>query len=410
MIQVFSFLFRQRGGAAGRKGALQAANFLRAMSLLLAFGIAFGGVQAALVQTALAQTAPDALDTSTPVYFNPDGGSYFHADPQCSTVNKKYRPLATISLADIFTPTYASLDPCKRCAASFAGVLEAMEKQSLMTPVTLSIPREGAQPADAPPLSAECAVLYDLTNSRILYEKNAAQRCEPASLTKLLTVLTAYANDGSAIEYTVGDEIEMIGSNSSVAYLRKKNVLSFQSLVDAVMLASGNDAAYTLAVNLAREEAGNKRMENEEALTAFADLMNDTAKTLGCTDSHFVSVDGYPSPEHYTTAYDMLRIAITAANTPLTAKSAARTRAYHVFISGREAIWETTNLLLKSNSEYYYPYATGLKTGSTGEGFSLAASAEKDGTRLIAIIINARGEAERFQEAAALFEYGFQGR
>ena len=409
MIQMFSSLFVKQGEAAvqgnrriqraGRKGHMRAAAFL------LAMGIALGGLGG---ETALALTAEAQPDMSTPVYFNPDGGSYFHGDPQCSTVNKKYRPLAAITLADILSPPYASLDPCKRCAASFAAILEVMEKQNLMKPVTLPMPTAGTQFTDAPLLSAECAVLYDLTNSRILYEKNAAQRCEPASLTKLLTVLTAYANDGTAIEYTVGDEIEMIGSNSSTAYLREKNVLSFHSLVDAVMLASGNDAAYTLAVNLAREAEGNKQLQNEAALASFAGLMNDAAKTLGCTDSHFVSVDGYPSPEHYTTAYDMLRIAITAANTPLTAKSAARTRAYHVFISGREAIWETTNLLLKSDSEYYYPYATGLKTGSTGEGFSLAASAEKEGVRLIAILINANGEAERFREAAALFEYGFR--
>jgi D-alanyl-D-alanine carboxypeptidase (penicillin-binding protein 5/6) len=238
---------------------------------------------------------------------------------------------------------------------------------------------------------------------RVLYEKNATQRCEPASLTKLLTVLTAYANDGESIRYTVGDEIGLVGSNSSTAYLREGNVLSFEAIVDAVLLPSGNDATYTLAVNVAREKAG-RSLSVAEALGYFAGLMNETAAAIGCTDSHFSTVDGYPSPDHYSTAYDLLIIAVEAMNTPLISQSVSQNRAYHVFLSGREAVWETTNLLLKEDSPYYYEYATGMKTGSTGEGYSLAASAEKDGVKRIAIILNAMSDGGRFQDAVELFE------
>lgn len=258
---------------------------------------------------------------------------------------------------------------------------------------------------DGPALSAKHALLYDFTNGKILYEKDAMARCEPASLTKLLTVLTAYANGGEYIQYTVGDEIDLIGGNSSIAYLRKGDVLSFEAIVDAVLLSSGNDAAYTLAVNVARDHSS-KSLTDEDALRVFADLMDATADSLGCADSHFVTVDGYPDAEHYVTAYDMLRIAVAAANTPFCAESMAKSRAYHMFYSGRDVVWETTNLLIKKDSEYYDACVTGMKTGSTGEGYSLAASAEKNGTHMIAIVVNAESDADRYQDAEALFEYG----
>lgn len=254
-------------------------------------------------------------------------------------------------------------------------------------------------------LSAEHVLLYDFTNGKILYEKDAMARCEPASLTKLLTVLTAYANGGEYIRYTVGDEIDRIGGNSSIAYLRKGDVLSFEAIVDAVLLSSGNDAAYTLAVNVAREYSG-KTLTDGDALKVFAELMNITADSLGCVDSHFVTVDGYPDANHYVTAYDMLRIAIAAANTPFCAKSMAKSRAYHMFHSGRDVVWETTNLLVKKDSEYYDENVTGMKTGSTGEGYSIAASAQKNGAHLIAIVIDADSSAARYQDATALFAYG----
>ena len=255
-------------------------------------------------------------------------------------------------------------------------------------------------------ISAEAALLYDTASNTILFEKNASQRMAPASLTKLLTVLTAYVHGGESLLYTVGDEIDLVGSNSSTAYLRKENILSFETIVDAVLLSSGNDATYTLAVNVARSVT-RQTLTDTEALLFFTALMNEVAHTLGCTDSQFTTVDGYPCEDHYSTANDMLRITIEAMRTPLVAKSVARSRAYHVFHSGREAMWENTNLLLKKDSEHYYAYATGMKTGSTGNEYSLAASAEKDGLQRIAIVLNAPDDQRRFYDTIALFEAGW---
>lgn len=387
---------------------------------LTAMAIDSGFYASGVINSAQAGAQVPPPDMATPVYYNPDGGKNFHGDQNCSAVKKRYLPLSTLTLADLYIAPYDVLTPCSYCSPPhkpyvIPGDMLKMGEGNpgdLSAETTVEIgstysAQVGEQLPSTLTLSAECAVLYDLSNGQILYEKNAMQPCEPASLTKILAVLTAYANGGENIRYTVGDEIDLIGSNSSIAFLRKGNILSFKAIVDAVLLPSGNDAAYTLAVNVARQ-VGGKKLAIEEALEVFANLMNDVADALGCADSHFVSVDGYPSPEHYSTAYDMLRIAIATANTSVTAESVAKSRAYHVFHNGREVVWETTNLLLKKDSGYYYKCATGMKTGSTGKGYSLAASAEKDGTRLIAVLLNADSEGNRFQEAIALFEYGFQ--
>lgn len=258
------------------------------------------------------------------------------------------------------------------------------------------------------PVDAGYAILYDAENNQLLYEKNATQRCEPASLTKLLTVLTACENGGESLRYLVGEEIDHIGDNSSVAYLRQGDELSFEAIVDAVLLSSGNDATYALAVNVARHQAG-QQLSVEEALSYFAGLMNATAQRIGCVDSHFVTVDGYPDAGHYATAQDLLRIALAAAESPVVADAMGKSRAYHMFYSGREVVWETTNELLRADSDYAYPYATGMKTGSaSASSYSLAASAEKDGQQLIAILVASGSNDARFRDAISLFDYGFQ--
>lgn len=219
-------------------------------------------------------------------------------------------------------------------------------------------------------------------------------------------MLTACSHQGDAIRYTVGDEIDLIGSNSSIAYLRKGDVLSFEAIVDAVLLSSGNDATYSLAVNLARHHGG-EHLSDSEALAYFVEMMNQTAGDIGCTDSHFVTVDGYPDAQHYSTAMDILRIAVAAIHNPVMERSMAKSKAYHVFHSGRDVVWENTNKLLRQESEYYYAPATGMKTGSTSStDYALAASAESDGTTRIAIVLGAPSNGARFEEALALLTHG----
>lgn len=242
------------------------------------------------------------------------------------------------------------------------------------------------------------------TDGGVIYSKNSSERCYPASLTKLLTVSAAAKVVGKDYLFTVGDEIDLICKGSTIAYLKKGDVLDFVTLVDALLLPSGNDAAYVMAVGAGRAYSGNPNLSVNQALEVFISLMNKTAEELGCTDSHFVTPDGYHNENHYTTASDMLKIALHAANLDIVRNSVCQSKARHVFESGRDITWGNTNKLLSTKSDFYYSSAIGMKTGATDEaGKCLIAVAEKDGKEVIAVILNAASDEERYRDAIKVF-------
>ncbi len=252
-------------------------------------------------------------------------------------------------------------------------------------------------------------VLYDLTSDKQLYGKNADERCYPASMTKLLTALVTIENVPADTVFTVGDEIRLIDSESSVAYLRIGNRLDLQTLIEALLLPSGNDAAYTAAANVGRILAGNDTLSAREAITVFCNKMNEKAAALGAAKSHFANPDGIHSDDHYTTAADMLKIARAAYSQPLIAAAASEEKVTRTFLSGETgATWYNTNYLLRSDNRLYYEYATGLKTGHTDKaGYCLAATAEYNGVKLMAILAGSDTSTGRFEDAVGLFDVCF---
>jgi D-alanyl-D-alanine carboxypeptidase (penicillin-binding protein 5/6) len=181
-------------------------------------------------------------------------------------------------------------------------------------------------------------------------------------------------------------------------------------LLYAVMLPSGNEAAYAAAVYVARQASGRPEMPVQEALDYFTGLMNDRARELGALHTHFANPDGYHDPDHYTTAYDLALIAREALKKDLL-RQAAGSRAHQatVWRDGNTVTleWFNTNWLLQPDLPYYYPRATGLKTGHTPEaGGTLVATATDGDLELVAVLLNSTTES-RFQEAASLFDYGF---
>ena len=252
-------------------------------------------------------------------------------------------------------------------------------------------------------IKAEYVVLYDETTGACLYERNADRKCYPASITKLLTALTACDLIANGETVTVGDEIDLIGQNSSVAYLGKGFVLTFAQLMDAMMIMSGNDAAYVMAAWGGRKCLGDENADNEKAIRAFVGLMNAKAAEIGMTSTHFVNPDGYHDPDHYTTPRDLAILCIAACKSDIIYASASKAAVSYRIYSGQTVNWTSTNTLLTS-----YEYATGLKTGTTDEaGYCLAASAEKDGREYIAVILAAESSASRFTAAAELFDMAF---
>jgi len=241
------------------------------------------------------------------------------------------------------------------------------------------------------------------TDGSIIYSKNALTRCYPASLTKLLTVSTAIRYIKNDYIFKVGDELDYILEGSSVAGLEKGDKIDFLTLVDALLVPSGNDAAYVMAVGIGRLYSENPNMPVNEALSVFLTLMNQTADDLGCTDSNFANPDGYHNASHHTTAADILKIAIHTNSLDIVKNSINKSKARGVY-SNKDVTWINTNLLLKQEDSHYYQYATGMKTGATPEaGKCLAAIAYKNGKEVITIILDASSDEARYKDALTVF-------
>lgn len=259
-------------------------------------------------------------------------------------------------------------------------------------------------------ITAQYAILYDINSSTVLYEKQSNQRCYPASLTKLLTAAVAMnvCKDKDMV-FEVGDELMYVEPDASSAYLVKNEKLTLEMLIDGLLLPSGGDAAYVIAVNVGRYYANDENLPIQDAIDTFVNLMNLTANEIGATNSHFVTPDGYHNEDHYTTAVDMLKISLYAMNFPVIKQSVSKTYASYTIISGEEHTWYNSNYLLAQNSTYYYSKAKGLKTGYTDEaGQCLSAYAIDGDKEVIAIVFKSEGKANRFNDAQSLMEDGFK--
>lgn len=252
-------------------------------------------------------------------------------------------------------------------------------------------------------VKANYLVLYDATGDRFLYERNPDRRCYPASITKLLTALTACDYLKISDVVTVGNEVNMIGAGSSTAYLQVGFQLTFEQLMDSMMIVSGNDAAYVMAVWAGRKILGTERGSIDKALNAFVEKMNEKAQQLGMTSTHFTNPDGYHDDNHYTTPRDLVILCKAALKNRIIVSSCSKKEARYNIVSGQAVNYKSTNSFLIN-----YEYATGLKTGTTNEaGFCLAASANKDGRELIAIIIGSDTTSSRFAYASEMFDIAY---
>lgn len=269
--------------------------------------------------------------------------------------------------------------------------------------------------AEPPEITAETAILMEESSGKIIFDKNANKKMYPASMTKMITAMVVldYLKPDNLV--TVGAEINEVPLDSSKAGHKRGETLSVENLIRGLMIPSGNDTATVAASVVAKKVKNDENLSYEECEKVFAELMNEKAKKLGATDTHFNNPHGYHDENHYTTAYDMALIAREAMKNPII-KDIAAERSY---IGGgieeeqntgdlivNEYHWVSHNMLLTDNP-YFYEYATGIKTGFTDEaGACLAASAEKEDKKLIAVICNSP-DPERWTDAQKLFDYGF---
>ena len=259
-------------------------------------------------------------------------------------------------------------------------------------------------------ITSEFVALYDVTADEVIYSKNFSKKCYPASTTKLLTAITAsrVVKDPKTV-FTVGDEIRLVGEDSSVACLEEGMQLTFEMIIDALLLPSGNDAAYTIAVNCGRLYKNDKSLSNEKAVKVFMELVNKTAAEIGASHTHFVTPDGWHDDNHYTSAEDLVIIGDYARTIPLIKKSCAKESAEWKLVKGGTLAWQNTNKLIQWGSEVYSKYCDGMKTGFTDQaGTSVVASATMEGHTFIAVVMNGQTLYTKYDDCNTLFEKAFK--
>lgn len=269
---------------------------------------------------------------------------------------------------------------------------------------------EVALDIDNPQISidAQAAILFDANTKEVLYYKNPVQAMFPASTAKLLTTLVVLNWCDPDDEVTVGEEIKMIASDSTRAYLHVGQALTIRNLLAGMLLPSGNDAAYAVAGYVGRKSLDNPDATKEEAVVEFIRLMNKEAKSLGVKNSCFKTPDGYDAIGQYTTAYDMGLIGVAAANNSTITEISSKSCSRNIFVSGEDVTWDNTNKLVTRYSGQYYSHAIGLKTGTSSmAGRCIIAAAEEDGKKVVCVVLDSTMQG-RWEDAITLLKYGLE--
>ena len=257
----------------------------------------------------------------------------------------------------------------------------------------LALPAPAAQAASgAPAVNCGAAVLMEKETGTILYEQNSHDKLEPASVTKIMTlllVMEAVDSGRISLDQTVTISAHAVSMGGSQIWLKEGEQMTVHDLLKAVAVVSANDGTVALAELVAGSEEG------------FVALMNQRAAELGMADTTFVNCTGLPAAGHLTSAHD---IALMSRELILN----------HPSIREYTTIWmdslrdgafqlTNTNKLIR-----FYDGATGLKTGSTDSAlYCLSATAERGGMELIAVVLKSPTSQDRFDAARALLDYGF---
>ncbi len=252
-------------------------------------------------------------------------------------------------------------------------------------------------------LTAKQYFVYDCeAGSFLTISGEQEEKIYPASITKLFTAYVALQYLNADATVTVGNEMELVHAGSSVAELEKGDQLTVRQLIEAMMLPSGNDAAYTLAVAAGRVIAGSSASA-KKAAESFVKTMNARAQTLGMENTHFANPDGIHKDDHYSTFADLALMGTVVLEDPVLMQYVATTQDTVSLASGEKA-WKNTNELIHPESQYYCPYAIGLKTGQTpSAGSCLLSAFEYEGRTLVIGVFGCPDIEARFADTLQLF-------
>ncbi len=243
----------------------------------------------------------------------------------------------------------------------------------------------------SPQIAASSYILMDPLSGRIIMEENSHERLPPASLTKMMTayIVERELDEGRiSLSDMVPVSVNAWRTEGSRTFVQEGTEVSVENLLKGVIIQSGNDASVALAEYIAGSEG------------AFVDIMNQQAQILGMNESSFANAPGLPAPDHFSTAYDLALLAKAIINDypenyPLYAQK------HFTYNNIRQP--NRNSLLWRDDS------VDGLKTGHTEEaGYCLVASAKRNDTRLIAVVMGTDSTSSRAQEVQKMLNYGFR--
>lgn len=247
------------------------------------------------------------------------------------------------------------------------------------------------------------AVVYDALSHQILYSKGNERIIYPASTTKLLTILAALRVLRPDEVVCAGSELALMDEDSSVAGIGEGHALTVEMLIEAMLLPSGNDAAYILAA-AAGERIGEGLVSGADALPVFMAFMEEYGRSIGLVGTHFTVPDGLAFWDHYTTLEDIVLIGRAAMQCPLIRRYAATVRDTVTYQSGQAVTWSNTNPLLRPDSPWYRPAVTGLKTGYLRHNSCILLSVEAGDARYLVGLFGAEDSDMRCADAVKIVD------
>lgn len=248
------------------------------------------------------------------------------------------------------------------------------------------------------------AIVMEVNSGTILYDKNSDEVNYPASITKIMTAYLAVQNCSmdETVTFSADAVFKNEGATSHIARDLDEQMTMEQCLY-AVLLKSANECAYAVAEHVGQKLGGD--------YSTFIDLMNSTAKDLGCTNTHFNNPNGLPDENHWTSAHDMALIA-SAAYKNETFRKIVGTGTYEIPPTNKHAeptpLSNDHQMLYPSRTrKYLYEYCTGGKTGFTDDaGNTLVTYAEKDGLTLVCVIMHSTNP-QHYLDTTSLLDYCF---
>ena len=278
------------------------------------------------------------------------------------------------------------------------GIIRVVKKMTVLRALILffaaCLPAQAqvfGEYAPPPSLSSRAFLLVDLQSGTVLAEKQADERIEPASLTKLMTAYLVFEALYQK-RLTMGQQVKVSKkawqASGSRMFLEPDSEVSVEDLLKGLIVQSGNDAAIVLAEAVAGSEA------------QFTVMMNREAKRLGLSDTNFVNATGLPDPQHYSSARDLLTLASLIIS---------RFPGHFALYSLREFTYNDISQYNRNKLLGRDPHVDGMKTGFTeSAGFCLIATAQRAGRRLLSVVIDAGSDNGRTSESQKLLNFGFE--